>query len=191
MIAYLRAGILIFGKKTSPLPYPTRSLTLLLAMLLVIGYPFSASLALYPTMVLEHGQYARLLTGLLAHVNPLHLCSNLIALIIAGGYIEQRFGKADLLTLFLGAGVVGATCSMAWINAPTLGASSATYALCLASGLLAENWRDRASFGSWWALGMLSPLFLERIDWAAHVGGSLVALAFGLGMFLRRRWLSE
>lgn len=61
--------------------------------------------ALNPALVLEYGQWHRLLSGPLLHVNMQHLASNAGALVWNGSYLESRLGAGGMLgaLLFIGA----------------------------------------------------------------------------------------
>ena len=149
-------------------------------------------------LVLEQGQWYRLLSAIFLHADLFHLLMNGLALFLAGRVLEQLVGRWWFLALFFIGGVCGSLLSLA-LNPPTLlsvGASGAIMALLAAAYVVSFRvpWgpeRQRAQMG---LLPILIPSLLplasvqtgHPVDFAAHLGGALSGLGLGLALF--RLW---
>ena len=67
--------------------------------------------AIYPTNILEDGEYWRLITATFMHFGFTHLLNNMIILIAAGNILEKAMGHWKYLLLYLLAGLGGSTLS--------------------------------------------------------------------------------
>ena len=142
--------------------------------------------------VLAQGEWYRLFTAPLLHVNLSHLVGNGIALFMAGYVLENLAGRAWLVALFVLGGLGGAAMSIA-LNPATqtcVGASGAIMAL-FAAGLISSfrmlpgptRWLVQANFIAT-VLTSIIPQAASagamRIDYGAHLGGALVGAVCGL-----------
>jgi len=140
-------------------------------------------------------QYYRLFTAMFLHANPLHIVSNMIALLIIGPAVEVMLGKGRFLALYLVAGLGGSTCS--YLLSPStefgIGASGAIFGVMGAYVVLAR--RRHVPMGPVVALIVINLAigFTGNIDWRAHIGGLAVgatlALAYDAASRLRSRAL--
>lgn len=147
--------------------------------------------------VLDTSEWWRLFTAMFVHIGLIHLLFNMWALHLFGRNIEQRFGKARFLALYLGAGLLGSAASLAFTaGGIRAGASGGVFGI----------------FGAWVAVfvqhrrhpqarGQLSSLFvlvginlafgftIRGIDNAAHLGGLAAGflIASGVELSLRKR----
>ncbi|HKZ55262.1 MAG TPA: rhomboid family intramembrane serine protease [Anaerolineales bacterium] len=137
------------------------------------------------------GQLWRLVTPLFVHVGVWHLFINMYSLNALGPAVERFFGSPRTLVIYLLSGTGGVVFSLAFSNAPAVGASGAIFGLLGALGVFL--FQHRATFGRaaemqlqrvlLIALLNLALGLLPQIDKWGHFGGLLVgaALAWFLG----------
>ena len=146
-------------------------------------------------LVLEYGQYYRLLTSVFLHADISHIGSNLIVQILMGNIVEKNLGHIKYLILFLAAGIGGNIVSVLYdsmqgVNTYSVGASGAIFGVMGVLILLIIKGRKtlrkgssmlpRAAFALFYAVysGFKNPY----TDNAAHLGG--LAVGFLLGTIL-------
>ena len=161
--------------------------------------------ALVPELVIEGDQWWRLLCPVFLHGGLLHLLFNMSALRQVGPVVEDAFGGAKALGIYLIAGLGGSAASLGWffvtgpmmrgethVLVPRIGASGAI--LGFAGVLLGLGWRIGGEAGRrLWRPMLESVGFIlvlgvvlaftdapMQIDNAAHVGGLVVGLVAGL-----------
>jgi rhomboid protease GluP len=150
-------------------------------------------LGAYYLPALEAGQLWRHATAIFLHIGLLHLGFNMLALAQIGPAIEETFGRARLLVLFMATGVVGfAACQAIGMRAVSAGASGAIMGLCGA----AAGWgqRDGTTAGKgvrnqmlkWAAYTMIFGVMV-RANNVAHAAGFLAGAVFGF--LMPPRWL--
>jgi len=143
---------------------------------------------------LADGEWWRLLSPVLVHASLLHLAFNMYFLYLVGPLVEQLYGSARFLLLYL---LTAATASLASYliggPGPSVGASGALFGLCgvLLVGRLLHRpvlqGQQRAimsQIGALVAINLVLGFGLNAfgggIDNAAHVGGLLGGLWLGL-----------
>lgn len=94
---------------------------------------------------IDSGQFWRLITPVLLHGSVMHIGFNMYAVYILGRGLEQFYGHGRFLLLYLLGGFTGTTFSYLLTANPSLGASTATFGLLLAYGVL--GYRNRNVFG--------------------------------------------
>ena len=74
--------------------------------------------ALYTPMVIEHGDWWRLLTCTFLHAGTLHIVMNMLGLYVLGPAVEQALGRAKFLLLYSAAGLTGSAAIVAidWLR---------------------------------------------------------------------------
>jgi len=131
------------------------------------------------------GEWWRLVTAGFLHGGVLHLLMNFWALYDLGAQVEEAFGTARFLVLYLVSSACGFLASCLWTPALSIGASAAIFGLI--GAMIAYGYRSRTTLGQYtraiytrWAIyGLLFGLMPGlQIDNAAHLGG----LAAGLGL---------
>jgi rhomboid protease GluP len=144
----------------------------------------------YNTLI-DAGQYWRLLTPMLLHGSFLHIGFNMYAVYLLGRLLERFYGHWKFLLLYVLGGFTGALASYLLTPNPSLGASTSTFGLLAAYGILA--YRNKLIFGSRAKLmlrnaiqvGVLNLIIglSGGIDNWAHLGGALggIALAWFAG----------
>jgi rhomboid protease GluP len=142
--------------------------------------------ALSPQLV-ENGDWWRLVTSMFLHASVPHILFNMTSLFAVGTLAERLYGSAKFLAIYLGAGLIGSICSVAFavmsgqINELGVGASGAIFGVAGAliavrfhpSDIIPERLRQRVS-SSLIPLVLVSLVFAyltPHVDNAAHVGG--------------------
>jgi membrane associated rhomboid family serine protease len=131
------------------------------------------------------GEWWRLVTATFLHGSLIHLGMNMLVLWLIGPPVEEYFGRARYLLLYLVSGLAGSTGALILSSGrPTVGASGAIFGLMGAALIL--EWRRIFVFGGQ-ALGLvvinLALTFaIPGISIGGHIGGliggGLCALAF-------------
>jgi rhomboid protease GluP len=140
-------------------------------------------------LVVERGEWYRILTGPLLHGGFLHILMNGLALWSIGRDLERMVGRTWLFVLFFLGAVGGAVGSLS-INPPQLvsvGASGAI--MCLIAASFVILFRSRQQNRAQLQTDMFQALFFSLlpllgggggpIDGAAHLGGTLTGFALG------------
>ena len=139
--------------------------------------------------VANAGEYWRLWTVTLLHVDAFHLFFNMYALWLAGPIVERWYGRIRFLAFYLACAAAGSAASFVFAgDRPAEGASGAIFGLfgiLLAAGRL-HHPVDRQSRALVGQLGMLIVInlgigfaFAGTIDNAAHIGGLVAGLWLG------------
>ncbi len=135
------------------------------------------------------GEYWRLITPVFLHAHVFHIFMNCYVLYALGPSVEQAFGSARFLVMYLVAGFLASAASFAIPpDVPSLGASGAVFGM--AGVLLVYLYRRRRSafvaqylrsilvfIGINLVFGFLFP----GIDNVAHIGGLIGGLVLGAG----------
>lgn len=111
--------------------------------LLGVDIPVNIGIKFNP--LIDQGQYWRLLTAMLLHGDILHIGFNMYALYILGRGLENFYGHGRFLLLYILGGFAGTTASYLLTANPSLGASTATFGLLAAYGVL--GYRNQEVFG--------------------------------------------
>lgn len=145
--------------------------------------------------ILVRGEVWRLVMPIFLHFDLLHFAFNSFVLWQVGPQVEELFGSARYLYLYLVTGVVGFVASLWWydiLGRPSLsaGSSGALFGLI---GILISYISQRPGFASEyraslirWAIFIIIIGFFLSFDNAAHIGGLLSGLALGRLVSARR-----
>ena len=152
------------------------------------------------------GEWWRLVTPMLVHAGAFHILMNGYVLFALGPAVEQRFGPARFVVIYVLAGLAGSTASFAFGPCRTLGVGASGAILGLIGALIANLYRHRDSphaqmqlqamlrwVGFIFAIGIGFELLNRvgvpflRIDNFAHLGGLLGGAAVGLVVGTDRR----
>ncbi len=150
------------------------------------------------TLVLDDGEWYRLLTPIFLHADLAHIGLNSFALFLAGRSLEPLVGRWWFLALFFLGGLSGSLASLL-LNPPeivSIGASGAIMALLVAGYLCSFRlpWGAARNQAQMALVSVLIPSLLPlamlqtgvHVDYAAHLGG---AISGGLaGFALSRIW---
>lgn len=148
-------------------------------------------------LVLNHGEWHRLLTATLLHGDIIHLAMNGLALYLAGVLLEHLVGRAYLVALFLVGAVGGSLLSLALGSDATVSVGASGAIMGLLAVAIATSFRlpvrDRAQVMLPMAqvlVPSLIPLAIHRggggIDYAAHLGGAAAGVLAGVALL--RSW---
>ena len=132
--------------------------------------------------VFQSGEWWRLVTAGFLHLNLLHILMNSWVLFDVGAQVEEIFGAARMIVIYLFASVAGFFLSSLWSNSPSVGASAGIMGLIGAMLALSVRQRSnpaavamRGMYLRWvmyiLALGIVGPLFGLYVDNVAHIGG--------------------
>jgi len=150
-------------------------------------------LGAYYLPALEAGQWWRHATAVFLHIGLLHLGFNMVALAQIGPAIEDTFGRARMLFLFMLTGIAGfAACQAMGMAAVSAGASGAIMGLVGA----AAGWGQRDGTGAgravrnqmlkWGAYTMIFGALIGANN-MAHAAGFITGAMLGFAM--PPRWL--
>jgi rhomboid protease GluP len=137
-------------------------------------------------LILQQGQWWRLVTAGFLHGGILHILMNMWVLFDLGAQVEEMYGTSRFLVVYLISNVTGFIASMYLLPRNlSIGASAAIFGLI--GAMIAVGVRDRTSYGSAirsfyvrWAIYGLVLSLIPGTDWAAHIGG--LAGGFIVGM---------
>jgi membrane associated rhomboid family serine protease len=158
----------------------------------------------------EAGEWWRLFTAMFLHAGAIHLLLNMYGLFLLGRFVEDVFGPARYLLVYLGSGLVGGLSStLVSPGSLSVGASGAIMglvgalivALLLKRGHWPEAWRRRllTTMLVLSAMQIFIGFQVPNIDNAAHVGGlvggaALTLFAAPVGLIGDRaagRWIAR
>lgn len=148
-------------------------------------------------LVLQAGQWYRLVLAIFLHWSVAHLIGNVVILAIAGWFLQPVLGMSWLLAIFLLGGLAGSLASIL-VNPATLlgaGASGAIMAVISAGFVLSFRLAEdaRRLWLQAFCVATLLATFLAGgrfsaggIDHASHLGGALTGAV--LGMLILLSW---
>ncbi|MDQ7030971.1 MAG: rhomboid family intramembrane serine protease [Ardenticatenia bacterium] len=139
-------------------------------------------------VLIQQGQYWRLVTPIFLHIGLSHLLFNQYALWILGREVEQLFGSARFAVLYLLTGMWGNVTSMLFVDAISAGASGAIFGLVGAQ--LTFLWVNRHVLGEIGrqqrlnllgiiGLNLIFGVTVPGIDNWNHMGGLASGLLLG------------
>lgn len=141
----------------------------------------------YPPALLA-GEYWRLLTSCLLHVDLVHLLMNSYALYLFGPMVERNFGRGKLLQSFLVAGMLGSLATnvlhrseVGYVSAGASGAICGLFGIVFFAGKYHAKRLPKA-LQSWLNQNMLLLVglsFAPNIDKWGHFGGLAAGLLLG------------
>lgn len=150
--------------------------------------------ALYVPLVLEEGQWFRLISSMFIHFGSQHLGSNMISLFAIGPYVEAYFGRWRYLILYFVSGLGGGLLTMAveMITgrfALSAGASGAIFGLLAVLIIFAmtpglRRFFPKSRVAAAVLFSLLPGLTEEGISMTAHLGG--LVTGFILAWFMNR-----
>lgn len=131
-------------------------------------------------LVLNQGEYWRLLTVALTHGGITHLFFNMYALLVLGNSVEGALGRNKFLVIFF-VSQIGASFTSIYFsafNTVSVGASGAIFGLFGALAVISKKFGLETKqiyllVGINFAIGFILP----GIDWHAHLGGLISGAA--------------
>ena len=187
----------IFGPKKPIVTYTLIFINILVFMAMYLfGNGSEDSLTLltfganYRPLILEFNQYYRLISSSFLHIGILHLLFNMYALYIIGAQIENFYGKAKYLIIYLGSAIFGSLLSICFHDGISAGASGAIFGLL--GAMLYFGYHYRLYLGNVLQSQIIPIIILNLflgfitpgIDNACHVGGLIsgIFLAMACGI---------
>ena len=146
----------------------------------------------YP-LIVENGEYWRLITNTFLHIGSFHFLLNMGILFILGNLLEGLYGRSRYIILYLVSAIGGSLASLIFVRvAIGAGASGAIFGLMGVVVALGLRHKDRLPlrrgrvFGlrllPFIALDVALGFIIPHINIAAHLGG--FAVGFGAGLIL-------
>ncbi len=144
----------------------------------------------YP-LIVENGEYWRLITNTFLHIGSFHFLLNMGILFILGNLLEGLYGRSRFIILYLVSAIGGSLVSLIFVRvAIGAGASGAIFGLMGVVVALGLRHKDRLPLRRGRVFGMrLLPFIvldvvlgfiIPHINIAAHIGGLGVGFATGL-----------
>ena len=154
--------------------------------------------AMFAPLVVDHGQYYRLVTSVFMHFGVSHLMNNMLVLFVLGDNLERALGHVQYLIFYLLCGV-GANLVSMTVNLMTgslsvgAGASGAIFGvvggLVYAVGVNRGRLEDLTSrqLGVMILLTLYHGFTSMNIDNAAHIGGLAAGILLGILLYRKPR----
>lgn len=152
---------------------------------------------MYPSQVLEQGEWWRLFTSMFLHFGIAHLANNMVILFFTGDKLELAVGKIRYLIIYIGSGLCGGLLSMYMMTshndmAVSAGASGAIFGVI--GALLWVVIRNRGRLGDLTTRGLLIMIILclyfgftsTGVDNWCHVGGLVGGFLLSLLLYRRK-----
>jgi rhomboid protease GluP len=143
------------------------------------------------TLVVDNGEWHRMIAATFLHGSLLHLALNGLVLLWAGSLLERAVGRAWYSVIYAVSGVAGSAASLA-LNPPlvvSVGASGALMGVVASLFVVSFHFArgDLRGYLQSVALRVLIPSLLPiipmggmRVDFGAHIGGALGGAVAGL-----------
>lgn len=158
--------------------------------------------AMYAPLVLENGEYFRLLTSIFMHFGINHIMNNMLILFILGDNLERALGHIKYLLFYLLCGVGANVVSMImnlgeYRSVVSAGASGAIFGVI--GGLLYAVIINRGRLEDLSVRQLVVVIVCSLyfgftstgVDNAAHIGGLLVGIVMGMLLYRRPRKLPD
>ena len=158
--------------------------------------------AMFAPLVLEYGQYYRLLTSVFMHFGVSHLMNNMLVLFVLGDNLERALGHVKYLIFYLlcgiGANIVSMTVDLTTGSiAVGAGASGAIFGvvggLVYAVGINRGRLEDLTSrqLGVMILLTLYHGFTSMNVDSAAHIGGLVIGVLLGVLLYRKPKRNSD
>ena len=147
-------------------------------------------------LIVEEGEYWRLLTSTFLHAHTLHLLLNMGVLFLLGSLLEGVYGRSRFLLLYLISAIVSSVASLPFVqDALGVGASGAVFGLIGVAVALGIRYKDRLPRRLGRILGLrllpfiaidlilglfVLPHFNYNVNNAAHLGGLFTGVVGGI-----------
>jgi rhomboid protease GluP len=173
----------VFKEKKPVVTYGLIAINVIIFVLMyILGYGSTnvATLirfgAQYKPLVLN-GEYYRLLTSAFLHIGIIHLLCNMYSLYIIGSQVENFYGKAKYIVIYLFSAFTGSLLSLLFVDTISAGASGAIFGLL--GSILYFGYHYRVYLGTVIKSQIIPIIFLNLligyltpgINNFAHVGG--------------------
>lgn len=153
-----------------------------------VDFPLNLFAKVNPRIVI--GEYWRLVSPILVHASIMHIGFNMYALWILGRQIETLFGSERFIMLYILGAFGGNVLSFALSQNPSVGASTAIFALISAQAVFIIRNRKFFGPGSRQMLSQIGFILVlnfviavvpgSSLDLWGHLGGFLAGVAFSI-----------
>ena len=151
--------------------------------------PVFGALSQVPVLV-DLGQWWRLVTAAFLHIGPVHLLLNMLALLVFGSELERQLGRGRFLAVYLLSVLGGATAIELFGSPgrPVAGASTAIYGLLGALGVVMLVRRQDVRGLLVLLVINIAVSLLPGVSLLGHLGGLVAgAVSAGILVLTRRR----
>ena len=147
-------------------------------------------------LIVEDGEYWRLLTSTFLHAHALHLLLNMGILFLLGSLLEGVYGRSRFLFFYLISAIISSVASLPFVqNALGVGASGAVFGLIGVAVALGIRYKERLPRRLGRILGLrllpfiaidillgffIFPYFNYNVNNAAHLGGLFTGFVGGM-----------
>lgn len=146
--------------------------------------------AMYSAYLITNGEFYRLFTCMFMHFGFVHLASNMLALALIGGQVEEILGKPKYLFLYLFSGIFASFVSFVtsfFTNSGVVSAGASGAIFALIGALFAIVIKNRGKYRDLTvsriaflvAYSLYSGFTGGGVDNAAHIGGLIMGLIVG------------
>lgn len=140
--------------------------------------------AIYPPLILEQGEFYRIITGTFLHGNVFHYLMNMYVLFYLGAHLEQLVGPRKHLLVYLLSAIASgvAVTYLGQENAVTVGASGAIFGIMgglFMLTILRKRWfhqRTIRSIQQLMAINLILTFVVARISILGHLGGLVMGV---------------
>ncbi|MEE9379086.1 MAG: rhomboid family intramembrane serine protease [Candidatus Lokiarchaeia archaeon] len=134
----------------------------------------------------------RLITSMFLHGDPIHLLSNMFALLLFGATVENNksISKTQFLIIYFVSGLIGNLFSLIFLplDAISLGASGAIFGLIgVVFTIIATDDRSLLFFALFYLVFFIATSFMPGINFWAHIFGLLGGVLLGYLFYFRKR----
>ncbi|NVM34537.1 MAG: rhomboid family intramembrane serine protease [Candidatus Lokiarchaeota archaeon] len=134
----------------------------------------------------------RLITSIFLHGDPIHLFSNMFALLLFGATVENNksISKIQFLIIYFVSGLIGNLFSLFLLplDVISLGASGAIFGLIgVAFTIIATDDRSLLFFALFYLAFFIATSFMPGINFWAHIFGLLGGILLGYLFYIRKR----
>src|SRR4051812_34633357 len=151
--------------------------------------PVFDALAQVPVLV-DAGEWWRLVTAAFLHIGPVHLALNMLALLVFGTELENAFGRWRFLAVYV-VSILGGAATIQLFGDPftqVAGASTALYGLLGGLGvLLLSRRQDLRGLVTLLAINVLISVLVPGISILGHLGGFVAGALTTAVLVLGRR----
>ncbi|MDX1798064.1 MAG: rhomboid family intramembrane serine protease [Candidatus Lokiarchaeia archaeon] len=142
--------------------------------------------------IIENYEIWRLFTSIFIHADPLHLFSNMIALLLFGATVEinHNINRFQYIFIYIVSGLIGSFFSLLLLplNVISLGASGAIFGLIgVAFIIVATESRPLLFLALFYVGFFIITSFSPGINYWAHIFGLLGGVLFGYLFYKRKR----
>lgn len=142
--------------------------------------------------IIDNYELWRLITSIFMHADPIHLFSNMIALLLFGATVENNnnVSKIQFLLVYFVSGLIGNVFSLLLLDLGdySLGASGAIFGLIgVAFIIIATDYPPLLLFALFYVAFFIFYSFTPGVNYWAHIFGLLGGLLLGYLFYTRKK----